>query len=83
MHWSLAVEDLLQDVLRADAGHQGDTVRQHVFAPAERLEAELGPEQVAYDAGSQRNNNVSQELRPPVTVAGHRGGFSKRAFKGG
>ena len=49
-----AVADLLHDVLPVDGGLHADTVRQHVFATAERLEAELGPEQFAYDAALAR-----------------------------
>ncbi len=56
-----AVADLLHDVLPVDVGLHSDTVRQHVFATAERLEAELGPEQFAYDAGCQRER---AQLKP-------------------
>src|ERR1700682_2730128 len=48
-----AVVDLLHDVLPVDPSLQVETVRRHVFATAERLEAELGPEQFAFDAGCQ------------------------------
>ena len=69
-----AVADLLHDVLPVDRGLHADTVRQHVFATAERLEAELGPEQFAYDAGCQRDIEASPEPGPPVTV-GLDGGY--------
>ena len=69
-----AVTDLLHDVLPVDVGLHADTVRQHVFATAERLEAELGPEQFAYDAGCQRDIEASPEPGPPVTV-GLDGGY--------
>ena len=69
-----AVAELLHDVLPVDRGLHADTVRQHAFATAERLEAELGPEQFAFDAGCQRNIEASPEPGPPVTV-GLDGGY--------
>ena len=41
---------------------------------AERLEAELGPERFAFDAGCQRDIEASPEPGPPVTV-GLDGGY--------
>jgi hypothetical protein len=69
-----AVAALLQDVLPIDAGLNGDTIRTHVFKTAERLEAELGPEQFAFDAGCQLEIEESPEPGPPVTV-GLDGGY--------
>src|SRR5450631_3683869 len=69
-----AVVDLLHDVLPVDPGLQVETVRRHVFATAERLEAELGPEQFAYDAGCQLEIEASPEPGPPITV-GLDGGY--------
>jgi hypothetical protein len=43
--------DLPHDVLPVDPCPQVETVRRHVFATAQRLEADLGPEQFAYDEG--------------------------------
>ena len=48
-----AVADLLRGVLPVDTGLNDETIRTHVFKSAERLEAELGPEQFAFDAGCQ------------------------------
>lgn len=39
-----------------------------VFVTAERLEAKLGPEQFAFDAGCQLEIEASPEPGPPVTV---------------
>jgi len=69
-----AVAALLQDVLPIDAGLNGDTIRTHVFKTAERLEAELGPEQFVFDAGCQLEIEESPEPGPPVTV-GLDGGY--------
>jgi hypothetical protein len=69
-----AVVDLLNDVLPVDRCLQVETVRRHVFATAERLEAELGPEQFAYDAGCQLEIEASPEPVPPITV-GLDGGY--------
>jgi hypothetical protein len=69
-----AVADLLHDVLPTDAGLHGDTIRTHVFKTAERLEAELGPEQFAFEAGCQLDIEESPEPGPPVTV-GLDGGY--------
>jgi hypothetical protein len=69
-----AVVDLLHDVLPVDPGLQVETVRRHVFATAERLEAELGPEQFAYDAGCQLELEDSPKPGPPFTV-GLDGGY--------
>jgi hypothetical protein len=63
-----AVVDLLHDVLPVDPCLQVETVRRHVFATAERLEAELGPEQFTYDAGCQLEIEASPEPGPPITV---------------
>ena len=63
-----AVADLLHDVLPVDSCLNGETTRVHVFATAERLEAELGPEQFAFDAGCQYEIEASPEPGPPVTV---------------
>ena len=69
-----AAADLLHDVLPVDSCLNGETIRMHVFATAERLEAELGPEQFAFDAGCQYEIEASPELGPPVT-AGLDGGY--------
>ena len=69
-----AVADLLQDVLPVDVRLHADTVRQHVFATAERLETELGPEEHHYNDFSQREIEASPEPGPPVTV-GLDGGY--------
>ena len=69
-----AVADLLHDVLPVDSCLNGETIRTHVFATAERLEAELGPEQFAFDAGCQYEIEGSPEPGPPVTV-GLDGGY--------
>jgi hypothetical protein len=69
-----AVAELLQDVLPVDTCLNGETIRMHVFATAERLEAELGPEQFAFDAGCQLEIEASPEPGPPVTV-GLDGGY--------
>src|ERR1017187_10099015 len=70
-----AVVDLLNDVLPVDRCLQVETVRRHLFATAERLEAELGPEQFAYDAGCQLEIEASPEPGPPITV-GLDGGYT-------
>jgi hypothetical protein len=70
----VAVADLLHDVLPVDSCLNGETIRMHVFATAERLEAELGPEQFAFDAGCQLEIEASPEPGPPVTV-GLDGGY--------
>ena len=59
---------LLHDVLPVDAHLHGETVREHVFATAERLEAELGPEQVHFDDLSQGEIEASADPGAPVTV---------------
>lgn len=69
-----AVADLLHDVLPVDSCLNDETIRRHVFATAERLEAQLGPEQFAYDAGCQNEIEESPEPGPPVTV-GIDGGY--------
>jgi hypothetical protein len=69
-----AVAELLQDVLPVDTGLHQETVRQHVMVTADRLEAELGPEQFIYDGGCQRDIEVSPEPGPPITV-GLDGGY--------
>ena len=69
-----AVADLLHDVLPVDSCANGETIRVHVFETAERLEAELGPEQFAYDAGCQNEIEASPEPGAPVTV-GLDGGY--------
>ena len=69
-----AVADLLHDVLPVDAGLHGETVRTHVFATAERLETEQGPEQVAFDAGCQLEIEASPEPGLPIAV-GLDGGY--------
>jgi hypothetical protein len=63
-----AVAELLHDVLPVDTCLNGETIRMHVFATAERLEAELGPEQFAFDAGCQLEIEASPGPGPPVTV---------------
>jgi len=69
-----AVANLLHDVLPIDTGLHGEGVRDHVMKTAERLEAELGPEQAAFDAGCQRDIEASPDPGPPVTV-GLDGGY--------
>jgi hypothetical protein len=69
-----AVADLLHDVLPVDACLNGETTRKHVFRTAERLEAELGPEQFAFDAGCQLEIEDSLEPGRPITV-GLDGGY--------
>jgi hypothetical protein len=69
-----AVADLLHDVLPIDACLNGETIRMHVFKTAKRREAELGPEQFAFDAGCQREIEASPDPGPPVTV-GLDGGY--------
>ncbi len=49
-------------------------VCQHVMATADRLEAELGPEQFMYDGGCQRDIENSPEPGAPITV-GLDGGY--------
>ena len=74
-HLSFAtVAELLQDVLPVDTSLHQETVRQHVTATADRLEAELGPEQFMYDSGCQREIESSPEPGPPITV-GLDGGY--------
>ncbi|MDM0118013.1 ISKra4 family transposase [Variovorax sp. J22R133] len=69
-----AVRALLQEVLPIEHGLHEETIRQHVRATAERLEAQLGPEQFAYDGGSQREIEASPEPAAPITV-GLDGGY--------
>jgi hypothetical protein len=69
-----AVADHLHGVLPVDSYANGETIRAHVFEIAGRLEAELGPEQFAYDAGYQNEIEASPEPRAPVTV-GLDGGY--------
>jgi hypothetical protein len=69
-----AVADLLHDVLPIDACLNDETIRMQVFKTAERLEAELGPEQFAFDTGSQHEIEESPEPGPPITV-GLDGGY--------
>jgi hypothetical protein len=69
-----AVADFLQDVLPVDTQLHGETVREHVFATAERLEAELGAEQAHFDDFSQREIEDSPDPGAPVTV-GLDGGY--------
>ncbi|MEJ8826888.1 ISKra4 family transposase [Variovorax humicola] len=69
-----AVRALLQEVLPVEQGLHEETIRQHVLATAERLEAQLGPEQFAYDGGSQRDIEASPEPGAPITV-GLDGGY--------
>jgi hypothetical protein len=69
-----AVADLLHDVLPIDTHLHGETVREHVFATAERLEAEIGPEQAHFDDFSQGEIEASADPGAPVTV-GLDGGY--------
>jgi hypothetical protein len=69
-----AVADLLHDVLPVDSCLNDETIRMQVFKTAERLEAELGPEQFAFDAGCQLEIEESPEPGPPITV-GLDGGY--------
>jgi hypothetical protein len=68
-----AVGGLLHDVLPIDSCLNGETIRKHVFATAERLEAQLGPEQFAFDEGCQHEIEASPEPGPPITVGLDRG----------
>jgi hypothetical protein len=68
-------------VLPVDTGLHQETVRQHVMATADRLEAELGPEQFMYDGGCQREIETSSELGPPITV-GLDGGYIRGRDRG-
>lgn len=63
-----AVRALLQEVLPIEHGLHQETIRQHVLAMAERLEAQLGPEQFAYEGGCQREIEASPEPAAPITV---------------
>jgi hypothetical protein len=58
------VAELLQDVLPVDTGLHQETVRQHVMATADRLEAQLAQEQFMYDGG----DTVRVAGRPPLLV---------------
>ncbi|MEJ8852924.1 ISKra4 family transposase, partial [Variovorax rhizosphaerae] len=69
-----SVRALLQEVLPIEQGLHQETIRQHVMATAERLEAQLGLEQFAYDGGSQREIEASPEPPAPITV-GLDGGY--------
>ncbi|MDR6861287.1 hypothetical protein J2W96_007630, partial [Variovorax guangxiensis] len=69
-----AVGALLHDVLPVDQALRQETIRRHVLATAERLEAQLGPEQFAYDGGCQREIEASPEPAAPITV-GLDGGY--------
>ena len=69
-----AVAELLHDVLPVDPGLHAETIREHVFATAQRLEDELGDEAYAYDAGCQLEIEASPDPGPPVTV-GLDGGY--------
>ncbi|MDM0085644.1 ISKra4 family transposase [Variovorax sp. J31P179] len=51
-----------------------EAIRRHVLDTAERLEAQLGPEQFTYDGGSQREIEASPEPAAPITV-GLDGGY--------
>jgi len=68
------VADLLHDVLPIDSGLHAESVRAHVFATAQQLEAELGPEEFTYNGGCQRDIEASPEPGAPVTV-GLDGGY--------
>jgi hypothetical protein len=65
---------LLHEVLPVDEGLCRETIRQHVLATAERLEAQLGPEQIVYDGGCRRDIEASPEPAAPITV-GLDGGY--------
>ena len=70
-----AVRALLQEVLPIEQGMQHqESIRQHVVATAERLEAQLGPEQFAYDGGCLRDIEASPVPAAPITV-GLDGGY--------
>jgi hypothetical protein len=69
-----AVGALLHDVLPVDQGLRPETIRRHVLETAERLEAQLGPEEFAYAGGSQREIEASPEPAAPITV-GLDGGY--------
>ena len=63
-----AVGALLHDVLPVDQGLRPETIRRHVLDTAERLDAQLGPEQFAYNGSSQREIEASPEPAAPITV---------------
>jgi hypothetical protein len=64
----------LHDVLPVDQGLRPETIRRHVLETAERLEAQLGPEEFAYDGGSQREIEAFSAPAVPITV-GLDGGY--------
>jgi hypothetical protein len=59
------------DGLPVDTGLHQETVRQHVMATDDRLEAEIGPEQFMYDGGCQREIEASPEPGPPLPKSLH------------
>lgn len=65
---------LLADVLPIDEAVNASTIRNDAMRVAERLEAELGPEQVMFASGSQAELNRMPIPGPPVTI-GIDGGY--------
>ena len=66
----------LQDVLPFDAPLEAVTIRNHVCTLAERLEEELGDEQVSFIAGCPRDWGELPTPDGPLTV-GIDGGYVK------
>ena len=58
-----AVADLLHDVLPVDVDLHADTVRQHLFAPAERWKTNSGPKNITTPI------SVKRKLRPLQSLA--------------
>jgi hypothetical protein len=65
---------LLADVLPIDEAVNASTIRNDAMRVAERLEAELGPEQAMFASGCQAEWNKMPIPGPPVTI-GIDGGY--------
>lgn len=65
---------LLEDVLPIDGAVNASTIRNDAMRVAERLEAELGPEQATFASGCQSEWNKMRIPGPPVTI-GIDGGY--------
>jgi hypothetical protein len=74
--------DLLQEVLPTDSPLYASTIREHVCSVAERLESELGNEQVFFIEGCQRDWNQLPPPDGPLTV-GIDGGYIRGRNKEG